>query len=182
MRKNIFLQTNRIQFSKWQYSDLNLALLLWDNPKVTKYISASGKFTKEEIKKRLAIEIKNENQFHIQYWPMFNKKSGEFIGVCGLRPYSDKVDEIGIHLRPEFWRQGYAKEAMHVIIDYAFNKLHLHALFAGHNPNNAASKVLLNSLGFVYLRNEFYEPTGLYHPSYLLTHDDYLAKNNLSSY
>ncbi len=42
------------------------------------------------------------------------------------------------------------------------------ALFAGHNPHNTESAKVLRKLGFHYIGDEFYEPTGLYHPSYEL--------------
>lgn len=47
--------------------------------------------------------------------------------------------------------------------------LKVEKLFAGRNPQNTASKKKLNKLGFHYIGDEFYEPTGLYHPSYELT-------------
>ena len=54
-------------------------------------------------------------------------------------------------------------------IDYAFTVLKAEGLFAGHNPQNIASQKILSKLGFHYIDDEFYEPTGLYHPSYELT-------------
>lgn len=53
-------------------------------------------------------------------------------------------------------------------IIYGFEILKADKLFAGHNPNNKASQKVLQKLGFVYIGDEFYEPTGLYHPSYEL--------------
>ena len=82
--------------------------------------------------------------------------------------YRKNEYEIGFHLRPQFWGKGYAVEAASAAIDYAFSVLHADALFAGHNPNNAASAKVLRKLGFRYIGDEFYEPTGLYHPSYEL--------------
>ena len=76
--------------------------------------------------------------------------------------------EIGFHFRPEFWGQRYASEAANAVIDYAFRVLKADKLFAGHNPNNVASRKTLLSLGFAYIGDEFYEPTGLQHPSYEL--------------
>lgn len=76
--------------------------------------------------------------------------------------------EIGFHLRPMYWRQGYAMEVAEAVIYYAFSVLQAKGLFAGHNPNNIASSKVLLKLGFQYIGDEFYEPTGLYHPSYEL--------------
>ena len=75
---------------------------------------------------------------------------------------------VATHLRPEFWGQGYAAESANAVIEYAFTVLKANKLFAGHNPNNNKSQKLLNKLGFIYIGDEFYEPTGLYHPSYEL--------------
>ena len=168
MNRYYFRRTERIGFSKWDESDLSLANLLWGNPSVTQYICASGQFTPDEIKNRLDKEIANDKAFHIQYWPIFELSTSKFIGCCGLRPHGDDEYEIGCHLRPEYWGQGYAMEAANSVIQYAFTTLNAKALFAGHNPNNIASKKLLKKLGFVYIKDEFYPPTGLYHPSYEL--------------
>ena len=83
----------------------------------------------------------------------------------GLR---GRVYELGFHLRPKFWGQGYAAEAAAAAIQYAFDTLGAEGLFAGHNPRNTASKRVLERIGFRYVRDEYYEPTVLYHPSYEL--------------
>lgn len=71
-------------------------------------------------------------------------------------------------MRKEYWHKGYALEAATAMINYAFNTLGAIELKAGHNPNNIASSKVLSKLGFQYECDEFYEPTGLNHPLYLL--------------
>lgn len=61
---------------------------------------------------------------------------------------------------------------------YAFENLQAKAIFVGHNPNNKASKKLIKKLGFTYTHDEFYEPTGLYHPSYLITCNEFIEVKN----
>lgn len=177
--RDYFLKTDRIAFAKWNCDDTRLAELLWGNEQVSRYICASGVFSTEEIHHRLKTEIDKQNKFGIQYWPIFEIQSDEFIGCCGLRPKAEGVCEMGVHLRPEFWGRGYAFEAANAVIEYAFNVLGVDALFAGHNPNNIASKKLINKLGFSFVGNEFYEPTGLYHPSYLLKGEKHQMKKLL---
>ena len=164
--RTYFLTTSRIGFSKWTDKDLHLAQQLWGDPAVTKYICASGVFSQEDIAARLAKEIENDANFGVQYWPIFEQSTGKLIGCCGLRPYKDTMYEIGFHLRPEFWRKGFAVEAASAVILYAFRILGADGLFAGHNPNNGASQKVLGKLKFQYIGEEFYPPTGLYHPSY----------------
>lgn len=52
------------------------------------------------------------------------------------------------------------------VMEYNFTFLRAQKLFAGHHPDNRRSRKLLDKLGFVYVGDEFYAPTGLYHPSY----------------
>lgn len=166
MIRDFFLKTKRIGFSEWKQDDIKLAEVLWGNPDVTRFICASGRFSTNDIAFRLKKEIDNNIKYQVQYWPVFELKSNEFIGCCGLRPYRENKYEIGFHLHPKFWGQGYAVEAANAVIEYAFTVLYAEALFAGHNPNNVVSKKVLSKLGFNYIGDEFYEPTGLYHPSY----------------
>jgi len=166
--KEFFLTTKRMGFSEWQSEDGGLAELLWGDPDVTKYICASGRFSAEDIANRLKREVDNLAEYGVQYWPVFELSGKELIGCCGLRPYKDGKYEIGFHLRPKYWRQGYANEGAEAVIQYAFSVLKAKGLFAGHNPNNVASSKVLFKLGFQYIGDEFYEPTGRYHPSYEL--------------
>ncbi len=76
-------------------------------------------------------------------------------------------------LRSAQWRKGYATEAARAIIKYAFTVLKVGGLFAGHHPENEASRLLLITLGFRYTHDAYYEPTGLQHPSYLMEAADY---------
>ena len=78
--------------------------------------------------------------------------------------------ELGVHVASLYWRQGYALEAASSVIEHAFTVRGVRTIFAGHNPENVASRRLLERLCFVYTHDEFYAPTGLKHPSYLLAH------------
>ena len=168
--REYFMETERTGFSKWNDGDLELAKLLWGDSLVTRHICAAGRFTEKEIEDRLGLEIKNGESCQVQYWPFFELDSGEFVGCCGLRPCGDGTDvyELGFHLRTCFWGRGYAEEAARAVIHYAYSDLHAKTLRAGHHPENKKSRNLLLKLGFLYDKDCFYAPTGLYHPSYIL--------------
>lgn len=173
--KDHIIKTDRLEFSIWIEDDLDDALVLWNDPEVTRFISSKGRMSEVEIKKRLGVEISNWNVYKMQYWPLYLRKSNEFVGCCGLRPkdVENGVLELGVHMRPRYWRQGFAREACRATIEYAFDELDAKALFAGHNPNNVASARLLKVLGFKHTHDELYPPTGLMHPSYLLNVDEF---------
>lgn len=168
------LVTARTGFGVWTPEDLPRALMLWGDPRVTALIDARGRLTETQVRERLSREIATREAHGVQYWPVFALQTGEFLGCCGLRPYrpAERLYELGVHLRPAFWGRGLATETARAVITYAFGPLGLPALFAGHNPNNHASSGLLRKLGFRHTHDEYYPPTGLMHPSYLLTHQD----------
>jgi ribosomal-protein-alanine N-acetyltransferase len=173
-----FLQTRRLGFRLWQATDLGLALGLWGDADVTCLIG--GPFSAQQVQERLAREMANQAQYRVQYWPIFLLATDEHAGCCGLRPYQLEQQryEIGFHLRKACWGQGLAVEAAQAVLHYAFTQLGAEGLFAGHNPANQASRHILQKLGFTYTHDEFYPPTGLNHPSYLLIKSDYLASGN----
>lgn len=153
--------------------DLPLALELWGNPQVTR-LFAKDKLTDQQVKERLIAEIDQAKKFGLQYWAMFSLAGDDHIGCCGLRPYrmEERIFELGVHLRPQYWGKGFATEAAGRVIDYAFAELGASALFAGHHPSNVASGKALMKLGFQFTGEELFEPTGLMHPSYLLKRGD----------
>ena len=171
-----FLTSKRLGFRLWKNDDFQLAKNLWGNYEVSKFIDSRGKLNNAQISDKIEKEIESQKAYGIQYWPIFLISNNEHIGCCGLRPYdTDKrINEIGVHIIPDYWRKGFATEAINTVTEYAFNKLKVTALFAGHNPVNNSSRNLLLKLGFRYTHDEFYPPTGLNHPSYLLTAEEYL--------
>jgi [ribosomal protein S5]-alanine N-acetyltransferase len=168
-----FLRTVRIGFRPWREADVGLAMGLWGDGEVTKLIG--GPFSQEQVQARLSLEMSNLTACGVQYWPIFLLSSDEHLGCCGLRPYQldHGVYEVGVHIRSAHWGHGYAPEAGRAVVEFAFDKLGATGLFAGHNPANEASRRLLGKLGFRYTHDEYYPPTGLQHPSYMLTAEEF---------
>jgi RimJ/RimL family protein N-acetyltransferase len=175
-----FLQTERLGFRPWTAADLGLAMGLWGDVNVTKLIG--GPFSREQVQARLSLEISNLKTYGVQYWPVFLLSNGEHLGCCGLRPYQldQGVYEVGVHIRSGYWGNGYAPEAVRAVMEFAFDTLGAKGLFAGHNPANEASRHLVQKLGFHYTHDEYYSPTGLHHPSYMLSADEF-APNRAGS-
>lgn len=173
--RRYFLRSERLGFRSWAETDFDLALGLWGDPRVTERIDARGQLTEDQVRALLRREIAFDAEHGIQYWPIFLLANGEHVGCCGLRPYDPdhRLFELGFHIRSAHWGRGLATEAAQAVIAHAFDTLGLEALFAGHHPDNAASRHLLTKLGFRYSHDEHYPPTGLQHPSYLLTADEY---------
>ncbi|HAV24482.1 MAG: hypothetical protein A2X67_13835 [Ignavibacteria bacterium GWA2_55_11] len=168
-----FLTSPRLGFRHWTEADLEIAMELWGDANVTRLIG--GPFTRQQVSERLAIEIRTQDSRGVQYWPMFLLSSGEHVGCCGLRPYppSPKIFELGFHILQRHWGCGFATESARTIMEFAFMKIGVTSLFAGHHPENDVSRRLLRKLGFQYSHDELYPATGLRHPSYLLLAEHY---------
>lgn len=67
------------------------------------------------------------------------------IGKVGLY----RFPEIGFILHPDYWRQGFAREALAAVIDPAFVVHRLPQIVADVDPDNVASLALLSGLGFI---------------------------------
>ena len=74
------------------------------------------------------------------------------VGACGIVLQKlmgqEGVPELGYWLGVPFWGKGYATEALHAVVDYAFTDLAHDALQAGARVTNPASRRVLEKCGF----------------------------------
>lgn len=70
------------------------------------------------------------------------------IGACGVMFHYDDMPELGYWLGVPYWSKGYATEALHALIDYAFTDLNHESLQAGSRVTNPASRRVLEKCGF----------------------------------
>ena len=166
--REYFLKTERLGFGHWSSEDLPLAQGLWGDPQVARFLG--GPFTEEQIRQRLERHMAFLRDYKVQYWPFFLLETGDHVGCSGLQPYrmDEGIYELGFHLHRAYWGRGMAEEAARAVIRFAFESLGLKTLFAGHHPENAASRRVLAKLGFQYAGEEVYPPSGVLEPSYFL--------------
>ena len=75
-------------------------------------------------------------------------RDGAVIGACGVTTLDGQPAELGYWLGVAHWGNGYATEAVHAAIDYAFTDLDHAALQAGARVTNPASRRVLEKCGF----------------------------------
>ena len=79
------------------------------------------------------------------------RSNGQFCGGTGFRLEPDRHHaELGYWLGVPFWGQGYATEAARAMIDYGFDHLGLHRIYASHFAQNLASGRVLRKIGMRY--------------------------------
>ena len=84
-------------------------------------------------------------------------KDGTAIGSIGLKlkGYTDMTDredecELGYWIGKPFWGQGLIPEATEELLRYAFEELHMRAVWCGYYDGNEKSHRVQQKLGFVY--------------------------------
>ncbi len=72
------------------------------------------------------------------------------LNMSNVRFGPAKTATVGYWIGPEFARQGYMKEALELVIDFAFNDLEISRIEAACLPENVASRGVLEKVGFKY--------------------------------
>ena len=87
---------------------------------------------------------------------------GEVIGCADIDTIASGGAELGYFFDEAHWGKGYAREATGAVRDFAFDKLELDHLVAGHAAENPASGKVLQALGFRYIgeTEKFSKPHG----------------------
>lgn len=76
-------------------------------------------------------------------------ESGAFIGCAGLDGGAESL-ELGYWIGEEHWRNGYATEAAHALVDLAFRATAVEVLRSSCRAINPASRRVLHKSGFQY--------------------------------
>ncbi|MEQ3655128.1 MAG: GNAT family N-acetyltransferase [Dokdonia sp.] len=77
------------------------------------------------------------------------RQSNSFIGLIALNMAIQKfkMAEVWYKLLPKYWKQGYATEALEVLLSFGFQTLGLHRIEAGCAVENVASRRVLEKVG-----------------------------------
>lgn len=74
-------------------------------------------------------------------------REGDLLGDVALNTQGPQA-EVGVTLARPAQGQGYAHEALHALVTYAFGDLYLHRLHASIDPRNVRVAALLTRVGF----------------------------------
>ncbi len=76
--------------------------------------------------------------------------TGARVGIADLYEYDPTHNRagVGLYINPEYRRQGYGRESLNALCEYAFDLLHMHQLYAIARIGNKASISLFTACGF----------------------------------
>lgn len=146
----VILETSRLLFRHFVLNDVQDLYPLYQDIEIRRYFP-DGVLSYEDTKEELEWFMNGHPEYpELGLWATIHKESGKFIGRCGLLPWEidGKTEvEIAYLLKKEFWHQGFATEAANGIMEYGFEKLHLHRLVCLMHPDNIASQRVAERIG-----------------------------------
>lgn len=142
------LDTARIRMREWTRSDLDsLATMVADEDQMRFYPRTK---TRAEASAWIERNLSLYQEYGFGFWFMEPRDSGDFLGYCGIRPWSlDGMNgiEMGWHTRKAFWNRGFATEAAAACRDLAFSRFGLPRLLGEIDPANLASVCVAEKIG-----------------------------------
>ena len=146
-------KTKRLLFRETIESDVDVFIEMYKDPDMTQYTESLYENPEEEKK---YVREYREKVYKVQgfgVWTVIRRKDGKIIGRAGLTSREGfETYEVGFAIGTKYQNQGYAKEAVFGIIDFA-RKNKLGDLSALVMEGNVASKHVLKKTGFSYIGN-----------------------------
>ncbi|TMV46596.1 GNAT family N-acetyltransferase [Paenibacillus mesophilus] len=121
------------------------------NTEVAKYM-IWGPNTEEETASFIdrAIEMQRRQPRLDYEFAVELKEEGQLIGVCGIHLSEPLQGEIGYCFHPYRWGRGYASESAKALLQFGFENLGLHRIYATCRPENIGSAKVMEKIGMKY--------------------------------
>ncbi len=144
------LTTERLRLRQLTHDDAQQMVEIFGSSEVLVFLNMSPVDSREKAIGMIDWLNGNYQRNESVDWGITLKGMDRLIGMCGCYQWDKenrKVD-IGYHLMPSHWGQGYATEAARAMIGWAFENLDVHRIQADCTDGNVASERVLLNCGF----------------------------------
>ncbi len=159
-------ETERLYVRHFNDDDLDDFAALCADVRVMIYVGDSTPLPRSEVERWIGICKQKYAAYGYGTSAVFEKKSGRFIGCCGVvRAPNRDFDEIIYAYHSDTWGKGYATEAARAMLDYVFARSTLDRIYATIDPRNTPSINVAHKVGMHYEREELDDdgiPTAFY--------------------
>ena len=146
----ITLQGKKVKLRALEPEDLDFLFKIENNTKFWEVSSTQVPFSKYMLKKYLENahqDIYEAKQLRMVIEEISNNKTVGLIDIFDFNPKHKRAG-IGIVISEPYQKEGFASDALSLLISYCFEVLDLHQLFANITSNNTHSITLFPSNGF----------------------------------
>jgi RimJ/RimL family protein N-acetyltransferase len=146
------LETERLVIRTFEQRDAGPWIALVNDPEVTRFLPPTPEATSETFERGLQARLEMEHQYGHAMWAVDNKRTGMFIGQCGLRPVDEHGPEIDLayHFTKVSWNKGYTTEAVVAVLGHGLGTLRLDGVMAVAMPDNVGSWRVMEKAGMRY--------------------------------
>lgn len=144
------LTTTRLHMRQLSVADSADIQRLFSDPRVLQYLNFAPFDTLDKAQGLIQWLTSLYDQQKGLQWALISRADGQFIGTSALHEWhrSDRHIELGYHILPEYWGQGYATEAAQALLRWAFEVLDVHRVQADCTDGHGASERVLLKCGF----------------------------------
>ncbi len=159
----IFVETDRLILREILSSDDQGMFELDSDPEVHKYVGQNPAKSIEECRKTIEYVREQYISNGIGRWAVVEKASNNFIGWSGLKILTETVNkhtnfyDLGYRFSKKYWGKGFATESAQASLEYGIEKLKLKEIFAMTDPQNLASRKVLEKIGMKYIETFEYD-------------------------
>jgi RimJ/RimL family protein N-acetyltransferase len=149
------VETERLALREWTPDDAEALHALAGDAEVMRYVGDGGTWELGRVREWIRRLNESYRTRGFSRWAVVEKASGEAVGSCGFAPlpWSGEID-FGYMFRRDCWGRGYASEITPAALRYGFERYGFREVVASIDPQNGASRRVLEKLGFAYRNNE----------------------------
>jgi [ribosomal protein S5]-alanine N-acetyltransferase len=142
-------ETERLRVRLLTRDDIDVVHRQFSDPDMCRY------FSEPPMDRNMAIEtidmFQNPERDPYLRYGLFQRSNGEIVGTCGYHHLDREQNqvELGYDIWKEFWRQGYATEALVPLLRICFMHLEVALVYVMIHRENAGSIATAQKMGFV---------------------------------
>jgi len=154
---SVLIETERLYIRELLPTDIEGMFEMDRDPEVHKFIGNKPLTSIEQSRDTIEFVRRQYVDFGIGRWAVLELGTNEFVGWTGWKfmkgPLNGHTDfyDFGYRLTRKFWGKGYATESARAALSYGFETLHFNNAYAMTDVNNAASRKILEKIGFKYI-------------------------------
>lgn len=172
---SFIIETERLALREWTPADAEPFFAWTSDAEVMRYIGDGKPWTDvARAREWLGRAVACYREQGFGRWAVVEKKGGRVIGSCGFGVLAETGEvDFGYVFARDHWGRGYATEAARAALGHGFRSLGFKEVVANAVPENAASRRVLEKLGFEYRGLKAYagEDGGVF-ASYILKRAD----------
>ena len=170
----MILETERLFLREMNMEDFDALYRVLADPDIMRHYPYT--FDEDRVRRWIERNMKRYREDGFGLWAVCLKDSGEMIGDCGLTLQSINgklLPEIGYHIRGDWQRKGYAREAARAVRNWAFRNTDYPALYSYCKHTNIPSFRTAESIGMRFACEYPDKANGTTHVS-VISREDWL--------